>query len=88
MAKFSDIIKEGNIFVCDHCKKEFTAKKIKLQEPVDNPGILSFTMPFKFVDKDGILTEGYEPAKKEIGDRVLTCPYCDVVNLFGFDLKS
>ena len=88
MANFSEIVKKGQIFVCDHCKKDIPADKIKLQEPVNNINILTPMMPFVFVDKDGKITGGSKMAKKKLGDKVFTCPYCDTTHLYGFDLKS
>jgi len=87
MAKFTDTFKEGEVFICENCKKEFPAEKIKLQEAFDNPGVTSLTMSFIFVDKNGKIMGGNKPAEKESGDKLLACPYCDAIHLFGFNVK-
>jgi len=88
MAIFKEIVKKGDIYVCDHCKKDIPAKEIKLQEATDYIEILTPMMPFIFVSEDGKITGGSKMASKKLGDKVLGCPYCDTTHLFGFDRKQ
>jgi hypothetical protein len=88
MATFVEIVKKGQTFICDQCKKEIPAKEIKLQEPTDNVNIMTPMMPFLYVAKDGKITGGSKMARKDLGDKVLGCPYCNATHLFGFNLKS
>ncbi|MFW9871565.1 MAG: hypothetical protein ACFFG0_00505 [Candidatus Thorarchaeota archaeon] len=88
MAKFAEIVKKGQTFICEKCQKDVNAKDIKLQDPISNCEILTPLMPFIFVDKYGTITGGSKMAKEELGDKVLSCPYCDHIHLYGFELKT
>ncbi len=83
MSKFDDV--KNHRFKCDGCKKEFSGSEVKLVEAADNINILSFPMPFKYVDKNNTITGGSEQPSKEKGDRVLACPNCKQIHLFGMD---
>jgi len=87
MATLKDIIKEGKIYVCDECKKEFPAKNVKLEDAVDNIKILTPLMPFVYLDKNGKMMGGTEQAKKDLGDKLLCCPHCGQTHLYGFSVK-
>ena len=62
------------------------ANEIKLIEPADNVSILTPLSPFVFVDKDGVITGGSTQPMKEKGDKITSCPHCDHIHLFGFNV--
>jgi DNA-directed RNA polymerase subunit RPC12/RpoP len=68
-------------YVCDSCNKEFMGKDIILVDPLIGD-VKPFT-PMAFVDKRGKLRCG-QPWS-ELGDRVLACPHCEHIHLYGFD---
>lgn len=90
MATFNDTIKEneanGQYWKCDECKKKITNNEIKLVDPIDNFKFLTPIARFTFVDKNGALISGSAQASKQEGDKVLACPYCNTIHLYGFDL--
>ena len=79
---YKDLTQE---YCCDNCKKEFVGKDATLVDPINNISISPMISSFKFVDKNGIITGGREMAKKCLGDKLLACPHCGDVHLFGFD---
>ena len=83
MAKFDEV---GHFkFKCDKCKEEFSGSEVKLVEASDNIKILTPPSPFRYIDKDGFIKGGTEQPSKEKGDRVLACPRCKQIHLFGMD---
>jgi len=70
---------------CEACHKTVTGKTVKLVEPTDNCKIMTPIMPFIYVDKHGTIQGGMNMADRNIGDKMLACPHCDHVHLFGFD---
>ena len=87
MATLEKVKEKNQIFVCDECKKDIPSKDIITTEAIDNIKILTPPMPFIFIDKDGIITGGNKMARKDLGDKLLTCPHCKTQHLFGFNLK-
>lgn len=77
-------LEDTDKYVCDHCKGVFSQSKIKLSDPVDNITMFPGTS-FRYVNKDGRIMNGPEQPTKENGDKLLTCPLCDFIHLFGFD---
>ena len=59
------------MLVCDSCKKKFTEKAI-----VRKPLVNGFT----------ILTPGCKVWEKDGKQWAFSCPYCDTIHFFGFDL--
>jgi len=84
MAKLSELDQEEK-YKCDSCKKVFPLSEIKFVEAADNITILTPPMPFVFLDKDGIITGGSQQPSKKNGDKILACPHCDKIHLFGMD---
>jgi hypothetical protein len=70
------------LYKCDKCNKTFKAKEVRLEDAATNIDFLTPMRPLIFVDKDDAIKGG--GTKAEAGDRVLTCPYCKEVHLFGF----
>lgn len=86
MATFEEAKKENKVFKCDHCNELFKASEIVLTDPADNFKILTPGMCFLYIDKNGIITGGNEQPSKEKGDKLLTCPKCNMAHLFGLSL--
>jgi len=42
-------------------------------------------LTFVYMNKEGKITGGSEQPTKENGDKLLGCPLCDFVHLFGFN---
>ena len=85
MTTIDEVIQRDEVYKCDVCKEKFKVGDILYQDPIENFEILTPLRPFVFVDKNGIITGGSKMASKEAGDKVLCCPYCKEVHLFGFD---
>jgi len=82
-------VKKTDKYSCDKCKKTFTASEVKLVEPGDRISIIPHPiMGFVYVDKNGIIIGCRQQASKEKGDKMLACPHCMYVHLFGFDFAS
>jgi|WetSurMetagenome_2_1015567.scaffolds.fasta_scaffold855565_2 hypothetical protein len=78
MAKMSDAL---DWYKCDHCKHIFQGKDVKLELAHHN---ISFPMGGICVvsaDDRIMRTTSFSD-----GDRVLRCPSCNELHLFGFDL--
>lgn len=88
MASFKEIKKMDITYICDSCKKDFKANEIITVEACDNINIMTPMMPFVFIDKDEIITGGSKMADKSKGDRLLCCPKCKSIHLFGFTVKK
>jgi len=88
MAHLDDVIKRGDIYICEDCKKEFPAEEIKFEDPIDGFELLTPMMPFIYLNKDMKIMGGSKFPQKELGDKVLCCPHCGTTHLFGFDLKK
>jgi hypothetical protein len=78
--KFEDAV---GTFNCDFCYKTFDASKIKLTEPTENFKFVTPMRKFVYVDKAGIVTCGSKQPTVAMGDKILTCPYCDTQHMFG-----
>ncbi len=76
---------QEEIYKCDECKATFKRSEIKFEDPSENfsfgPG-----MRFVYVDKDNKPCGGEEAASKAKGDKILACPKCNQVHLFGMDV--
>jgi len=81
--KFEEV-KDTDKYVCDSCKGVFNPSEIKLSDPIDNITMEPVMLTFMYVDKDGKIMGGRKQPTKEKGDKLLTCPLCDYVHLFGF----
>ena len=81
MSKIKDLDEMSR---CDECKHVFKGKDTMLVEPAKNIKMMPFHARIIGVDKDGIITSLSEPLQK--GDKVLACPACHRVHLFGFDV--
>jgi hypothetical protein len=86
MAHVEDVIKKNETYQCDNCKENFKAENIEFCDPVDNINILTPPAPFIYVDKTGTVTGGTKQPSKKLGDKLLCCPHCHGVHLFGFDI--
>ena len=83
MVMMEDLYKENTIYKCDKCNRTFKAKEIKLKDAATNVNILTPICPLIFISKEGKIMAGGSHAEE--GDKVLVCPYCDEVHLYGFD---
>ncbi len=72
-------------YVCDSCKGVFNPSEVKLSDPVDNITMSPLLISFRYVDINGKIMGGQEQPTKEKGDKLLTCPLCEYIHLFGFD---
>lgn len=86
MAHIKDVIKENKTYKCDNCKKTFKAEDIEFRDPATNIDIITPPAPFVYVDKIGVVTGGGKQPSKQLGDKVLCCPHCHQVHLFGLDM--
>ena len=77
-------IKEMLIYKCDDCKKTFKQSEIKKVKPSTNFHLL--LQPIYFMDFEGKAKCGMMD-KLEDGDKLLACPHCEKVHLFGFDTE-
>ena len=86
MATFQELCnnKADILYKCDKCSKTFKAKEVRLENAATNITFLTPMQPLIFVDKNDAIKGG--GTKAEAGDRVLTCPYCKEVHLFGFNI--
>lgn len=69
-------------YKCDDCEAMFKESRVKLIKPCDNINIAFSTVMFK--DKNGKAMRGDFSSLKE-GDKLLACPACGKVHLFGFN---
>lgn len=83
MATFEEICKQDITYHCDKCKETFKAKEIKLKAAATNIEIPTSVPSMVFVDKNGIIKGGGTLAIE--GDRVLVCPKCGELHLYGFN---
>jgi hypothetical protein len=67
-------------------KKTFKAEDIEFRDPATNINIITPPAPFVYVDKIGVVTGGGKQPSKQLGDKVLCCPHCHHVHLFGLDM--
>lgn len=81
--KLTDVLK-GRILKCYNCKKEFIDKDVLLVDSPLNISIGPSFIPLIFVDKDGKIVYGNEGPDSSKGDKVLACPLCKTVHIFGF----
>jgi len=78
-------LKDTDMYICDTCKGVFRPSEIKLSDPVDNITMVPVMLTFVYMNKEGKITGGIEQPTKENGDKLLGCPLCDSVHLFGFN---
>lgn len=78
--------KDQYVYRCDKCKHAFKAVEIKLVDPADNVTILTPGFKIVCVEKDGTICGKPNPRKKD-GDRLLACPKCGQIHLYGLSLK-
>lgn len=71
-------------YICDECHETFSAKEIKLVSPAPNIKMVPMFNMVKFVDADDVVMCSPSLPNQE-GDRLMACPYCGRVHLFGFD---
>lgn len=84
MITFQELCNKAHIYKCDKCSKTFKAEEVRLEDAATNVTLLTPMQPPIFVDKDDVIKGG--GMKAEAGDRVLTCPHCKEVHLFGFSI--
>jgi DNA-directed RNA polymerase subunit RPC12/RpoP len=77
--------KDQYVYECDECKHAFKAAEIKLVDPADNVILLGHTI--MCVEKDGTICSKPNPSKAD-GDKLLACPKCGQIHLFGLNLKG
>jgi len=77
---------QDKVYKCDECDATFKRNEMKFIEPSDNISILTPLSPFIYADKDGNPIGGSEQPSKEKGDKILACPKCGQIHLYGFDL--
>ena len=75
--------KDNLTYKCDECGKSFKAEEVKLIKKAENFSI--FGQIIRYVNKDGKPMRGDYDSIKET-DRLLACPYCGKVHLFGFEI--
>lgn len=73
-----------NSFKCDDCNKTFKGKEVHLVDPVTNIDIITPPSSFMYVDKDDKIMGGGAQPSLDKGDKLLCCPHCDQIHLFGF----
>ena len=83
MATLQDIWDKDDLYQCDECKETLKAREVKLVDAATNITMLTPPMPPVLVDKDDVIRAG--GIKAEEGDRVLSCPHCNAIHLFGFN---
>jgi len=88
MATLKEVIEQDQTFQCDSCKKIFKARDVVFEDAIDNIKILTPLRPFLYLDKNNKIMGGSEQPSKEKGDKVLCCPHCKQVHLYGFDLSK
>ena len=81
MAKVNQDTKK---YKCDECSATFIGKNVKLVKPIKNIEMHPVHSCLIFVDKSGTITGG--ELKK--GDKLLACPKCEKVHLFGFEQRQ
>ena len=81
-----NITEDYALYKCDKCEGEFVGRDAALKPVADNADMVSFSSAFKFVDKNNIITGGRAMPRADKGDKVLACPVCGAVHLFGFDM--
>lgn len=84
MTTFEEVKAANRKLRCDECKEKFGANEVVLVEAADNITILTPMIPFVYIDKDGVVKGGNEQPSKEKGDKLLTCPRCGTIHIFGF----
>jgi hypothetical protein len=72
-------------FKCDGCDKTFKGKDIHLEDPASNINIIAAPSNFMYVAKDDKVLGGGDYPSLDKGDRLLGCPHCKQIHLFGFD---
>jgi len=80
--EFQDICEQDTLYICDDCGATFKSKEVALVAADTNITMTTPTALPILVDKNGIIKIG--SPKAEEGDRVLACPKCKTVHLFGF----
>jgi len=84
MTTFTDICEnEETLYVCDSCGETFKAKDIKLMNASPNMSRINLPVPIIIIDKSGDFIKTASDFTD--GDRVLACPNCSRVHLFGFN---
>jgi len=83
MSKIKDL---EEVYKCDECGHTFKGRDVLLTKPATNIKMMPLHGRVIGVDKDGIITLLSEPVLE--GDRLLACPKCHRVHLFGFNTKQ
>lgn len=78
MAKITDV---KDTYKCDECKRTFKASEVVLRSPIKNIDMIRSVMVVGA--DDCIYSTRYGENE---GDRIMHCPHCNHVHLFGFDV--
>lgn len=77
-----------DFYKCDYCGKSFQGKEVGLAKPADNIDILYPPVSILAIDKKGIIIRLDSTTTLRDSDRLLACPHCNKVHLFGFSRVS
>jgi DNA-directed RNA polymerase subunit RPC12/RpoP len=72
-------------YICQKCGKIFQGKNVRLKKFAKNVEIpFAGGLMLKFIDKDDKIRGSGSTHSIKDTDRVMACPHCEEVGLFGF----